>query len=254
MSALPVSVRLALWGTLALAGRVGAADVVQLAHPDVDAVAGDPAGRLELWRDLGEQVVLVALPHPGDLTGMPRCSPDVAGVAADAGECVYVAGIGGLLVPDQAEFGPVGDVGTRVDWQAYEAEPVPRHTLEMLSLSELERELAAAVGEASHDLERVHGRPWSSAPRDSADRRLAAGPWGLPADTSSRALRVMATAARVTTIADEGLVLAASGPALDLHSSRHREMGLRTLQGRADRTLAAAANLAVMDLAGWRPA
>ena len=44
-------------------------------------------------------VVLVALPRPGDLSGMPRGSADLVAAATEAGECVFVPGIGGALVP-----------------------------------------------------------------------------------------------------------------------------------------------------------
>jgi hypothetical protein len=62
----------------------------------------------------------------------------------------------------------------------------------------------------------------------------------------------MLSAARVGIIVDEGLRLAAT-PSLDVHWSGRREVGLRSLQSVADRALAGATNLAVMDLAGWRP-
>jgi len=114
MPALPLSVRFALWATVSVRGEVDPDDAVVAAHPDVDDISGEPAGRLELWRDFGESAVLVALPRPGDLTGMPRTSLDGSGAAADAGECVFVPGMGGLLVPTLTTFGPEGDEGTSV--------------------------------------------------------------------------------------------------------------------------------------------
>lgn len=260
MPALPLSVRFALWATAALqrgpepeddAGK--AVDrAITGAHPDVDHVTGDPGARLQLWRDFGESAVLVALPRPGHLTGMPRCRLDASGAAAVAGECVYVAGMGGLLVPTMSTFGPSGDEGTAVEWTAYDSEPVPRYQLQALSLRDLDRELTQSVQDGAGALEAVEGRPWSSAPRESAERRLGRSTWGVPEGTSPRALRVMLSAARVSVIVDEGLRLAAT-PSLDLYSSGRREVGLRSLQSVADRVLAAATNLAVMELAGWRP-
>lgn len=255
MSSLPLSVRAALWVTAAW-HRHGVDDVEEAlarAHPDLDHVEGDVA-RIALWRDFGESALLVALPRPGDVSGLPRCSPEVAGAAAAAGECVFVAGMGGLLVPELEAYGPAGDEGVLARWTAYDAQPVARHTLEMIDLSDVERQLSLAVAEGAEELERVEGRPWSSAPRESAERSLAASGWGLPPDLPPRAVRVMTTAARVALIADEGLSLAAAGPTLDAHSSGHRETGLRRLAGAADHALAAAANVAVMAVAGWRPA
>jgi hypothetical protein len=252
MPALPLSVRFALWATVSVRGEVDPDDAVVAAHPDVDDISGEPAGRLELWRDFGESAVLVALPRPGDLTGMPRTSLDGSGAAADAGECVFVPGMGGLLVPTLTTFGPEGDEGTSVEWAAYDSEPVARHRLEALSLRELDHELVAAVSEGSAELEAVDGRPWSAQPREQTERRLEMRTWGVPPGTSPRALRLMLMAARVGVIVDEGLRLAAT-PALDVHSSGRREVGLRSLQSVADQVLSGATNLAVMELAGWRP-
>ncbi|MDQ2782274.1 MAG: hypothetical protein M3Y26_07025 [Actinomycetota bacterium] len=254
MSVLPLSVRFALWGTAALHGVCSPQDAVEAAHQDVDDVAGDPAGQLASWRDFGETALLVALPRPGDAAGMPRAGFAEIGAAAAAGECVFVAGFGGLLVPHLSRFGPIGDEGTLATWTAYEAEPVPRHELESLSLGELDRELTVAVHDSSAALERVEGRPWSSEPRGLAERRLAPRDLDLPSGVSGRALRLLLSAARAAVIVDEGLRLAASGPTLDLFSSGRRESGLRDLQRTTGRVLAGATNLAVMELADWRPA
>lgn len=252
MPALPLSVRFALWATVAVRGELDPDDAVVAAHPDVDHVTGEPARRLELWRDFGESAVLVALPRPGDLTGMPRAGSDGSGAAADSGECVFVPGMGGLLVPTVTSFGPAGDEGTAVDWAAYDSEPVPRHRVEALSLRELDHELAEAVRDGSATLEAVDGLPWTPQPREHTERRLDMRTWAVPPATSPRALRVMLMASRVAIIVDEGLRLAAT-PALDVHSSGRREVGLRSLQSVADRVLAGATNLAAMELAGWRP-
>jgi len=250
---LPVSVRLAVWATAAFHGHLDVDEAIARAHPDLDHYTGD-VGRLHLWRDLGESAVLVALPRPGDLTGMPRAAVDVLGAAAAAGECVYVAGMGGLLVPTLSSFGPEGDLGTAAEWTAYDSEPVARHVLESVTPGDLERDLARAIHQSATTLEEVEGRPWSSQPRQDAERRLAEDRLGLPHLLTPRAVRLVGTAARVGAIADEGLRLAYAGPALDLHSSTRRESGLRALQSAADSALAGATNFAVMQVAGWRPA
>ncbi len=253
MPALPVSVRLAVWSTAAFHGRLDLDEAIARAHPDLDHWTGD-LGRLHLWRDLGESAVLVALPRPGDLTGMPRAQVEVSGAAADVGECVYVPGMGGLLVPGLSTFGPAGDEGTTVEWTAYDAQPVARHVLESVSLGELERSLMDAVRDGAAVLETTDGRPWSADPRSNAEQRLRDGRWGLPDGLAPAAVRLMGMAARIGVIAHEGLQLAAAGPALDVHSSSRREAGLRALRSAADAALAGATNLAVMQLAGWRPA
>lgn len=253
MSSLPLSVRLALWVTASWHADVAFEDAVAVAHPDIDHVTGD-LGRIALWRDFGESALLVALPRPGDLTGMPPTSTDAAGEAAAAGECVFVPSLGGMLVPTLSAFGPEDDEGTSAAWTAYDSDPMARHVLEAVDLGDLERGLAGTVREWADALEAVEGRPWSNGPRDDAERRLGSDPWGLPAGIPARAVRVMTSAARIAVIAEEGLRMAAAGPTLDVHSSSQREIGLRRLESAADAALAGATNVAVMALAGWRPA
>lgn len=255
MPELPASVRLALWTTTAwnCGGDLEAA--VETALPDIDHVAGD-LGRLTLWRDLGERALLVALPVPGDLTGLPGATATAQGAAATAGECVFVPGVGGMLVPTIAAFGSQAasalDTGTRVDWEAFDADPVPQHRIEALEPSQLERHLRQELIEATEALDRLGGRPFSpAAARDLADAALG-GRWGLPPGLPPRSQRVIALAGTVGQIVDAGL----AGPddSLDTATSRARRSLLMKLQRSADRALADAANTACAVLAGWRPA
>ena len=253
MSVLPASVRLALWATASFSGRSRLEDVLARALPDVDHVDGDVLARLQLWRDLGERAVLVALPRAGDLRGMPRGSAEFAAAAATAGECVYVPGMGGALVPRLEVYGPEVDQGTRVTWSAYDTDPVPAHTLEALSLSEIERELRSELIELTEALDGLDAKPWagSSDLRASADERLGGRGWGLPEGLPQRATSVMTLAAQVGTITDVGL--AHVGHAVSAHGTERRRALLSDLQGAADRALAAAATVASLSLAGLRP-
>ena len=255
MPELPASVRLALWTTAAWNGGGDLETAVATALPDVDHVAGD-LGRLGLWRDLGERALLVALPAPGDLTGLPGAPGEAQGAAATAGECVFVPGVGGMLVPTVATYGSHAgsalDTGTRVDWKAYDADPVPQHRIEALEPSQLERHLRQELIEATEKLDRIGGRPFSSAAaRDLADAALG-GRWGLPTGLPPRSQRVIALAGTVGQIVDVGL----DGPddALDTATSQSRRSLLLALQRSADRALADATNAACAVLAGWRPA
>jgi hypothetical protein len=277
---LPASVRLALWTTLAWNGGAPLEAAIEAALPDVDHVAGD-LGRLQLWRDLGERALLVALPAPGDLTGVPGARTEAHGAAAEAGECVFVPGVGGLLVPTVATFGSaLGpspgnpspgssspgssspgnpspdtsslDTGIRVDWTAYDADPVPRHRVEALEPSQLERHLRLELLEVTESLDRVGGQPFAAdAARELADASLG-GRWGLPDGLPPRAQRVIALAGTVGQIVDAGL----GGPddALSTTTSQARRSLLQRLQRAADRALADATNAACAVLAGWRPA
>jgi hypothetical protein len=256
MPELPASVRLALWTTSAWASGGSVAKAVERALPDVDHVDGD-LDRLSLWHELGEQALLVALPAAGDLGGVPSSSPEARGAAAESGECVFVPGLGGMLVPSMTTYGAAGtagglDVGTRVDWTAYDADPVPRHRVEALETSQLERHLREQLAVATERLDALGGQPFAgSAARELADAALG-GRWGLPDGLPGRAARVISTAGTVARVVD--VALATPDGALTAGSSVERQSILRALQRAADRALADATNAACAVLAGWRPA
>lgn len=251
---LPASVRLALWVTASWRGDLATTDALARAFPDLDHVAGDLA-RLDVWRDLGERALFVALPRPGDLSRMPRGSAEATAHAADAGECVFVAGIGGVLVPTLSEYGPEGDVGFRADWTAYEADPLPRHRMEMLDLREIERELMSRMREHTAGFEAVGGHPWGDQARAEAQADLDTALWGIPTTTSGRALRIMSLAANLSRLAHRTSSLTSLGSGgLDAGTTAARSRLLRDLAADADTALADATNVAVMSIAGWRPA
>jgi hypothetical protein len=255
MPELPASVRLALWATAAWTAGGDAERALAAALPDIDHVAGD-LGHLSLWRDLGERALLVALPAPGDLSGVPGAGAEAQGAAAEAGECVFVPGVGGMLVPTVAVFGPSSgsrlDTGTRVDWRAFDSDPVPRHRVEALEPSQLERHLRQELFEATEALERLGGQPFAgTAAREVADAALGAD-WGLPGGLPSRAQRVIAMAGAVGQVVD--IALAGPDGALEATTASTRRYLLQRLQRAADRALADAANAACAVLAGWRPA
>jgi hypothetical protein len=254
MSELPASVRLAVWVTAAWSGELPLTKALARSFPDVDHVAGD-LGRLEVWHDLGERALFVALPRPGDTSRMPLGSVPAAAVAAEAGECVFVPALGGVLVPRLSEFGPSGDVGHRIDWTAHEADPVPRHRLEMIDLRDVERTLLLRLREHSEAFERVGGTPWSHTARAEAEAAMDSRQWGLPEATPPKALRVMSLAATAGRLAERAGRLADLGShGLDATTNAQREALLRALSGDADDALTDATNAAVMSLAGWRPA
>src|SRR5689334_8958529 len=208
MPELPASVRLSLWTTHAWATGAPVLDAIGRALPDIDHVAGD-LDRLTLWHDLGEQALLVALPAPGDLVGVPAASTEAQGAAAVGGECVFVPGLGGMLVPTISTFGAGSegglDLGTRVDWTAYDAEPVPRHRVEALEPSQLERHLRDEIRAATEAIDAVGGQPFgATAARELADAALG-GRWGLPTGLPGRAARVIALAGTIATVVDVAL-------------------------------------------------
>lgn len=250
---LPASVRVALWGTAALAGPVPVEEVRRLALPDIDECVGlvEPLG---LWRDLGERAVLVALPRPGNLSGMPASSPELVAAATAAVECVFVPGVGGALVPELEEFGPEGDRGWTVTWTAYPADPYPVHRVEALDLGALELSLRTELATLTEELVGAGGPPFGAAAERGASRARAAqrraGSWGVPDGLPPRALRVIDLAGTVLTLADAGLDTVSSS--LDAGTTVRRRDLLRRLQGHASQALADATNAAAVHLAFGR--
>lgn len=247
---LPASVRVALWGTEVLAGRLPAGQLARRALPDVDECHG-LGEQVGLWRDLGERTVLVALPRPGDLTGMPQGSSELAAAAARAEECVFVPGVGGALVPEIEQFGPPGDRGWLARWSAFEAAPVATHRVEALDLGAIELQLRRELAALTDALASAGGPPFGPAADRGAARARAtctgAGSWGLPDGLPPRAVRVIDLAGTVLLLTDAGLDTVTSS--LDVSTTVRRTDLLRRLQAHAGRALADATNAAVLHLA-----
>jgi len=251
MSSLPASVRLSLWITAAWSGHVDVSEALRRALPDIDHVDG-AVDQLRVWQDLGERVLVCALPRPGDVRGLPRGNRELVQAATDSGECVYVPGIGGALVPTLEEFGPEGDVGTAVHLTAYDCDPTPTHRLEALRESDIERTFRQHLGEAIGALEGLDVQPWAgSTLRERADEHVALDGWGLPPGMPGRALRVLQQAATTGAAADLGLT---HSPAIDLTADRHRHLLLLDLQSASDQAMADACTVAALTIAGMRPA
>lgn len=248
---LPLCVRLCLWATAAYAGQLTVEQAVARAHPDLDDVTGD-LHRLPLWHELGERALLVALPRPGNLSGMPRGSAELVAAATEAGECVYVPGIGGALVPTIEHFGPENDQGTRVTWSAYDCDPVPVHTLEALSLKEIERTFRDELSEHTRALEALDTRPWAGSLFRSVADELSLSQWGLPSGMPPRATNVVTMAAMVGVATELGLTDQAQSQVLTGMVAEQRRLVLTKLDASADTALAAAATVAALSLAGLR--
>jgi hypothetical protein len=154
--ALPVSGRLAWWGTAWLRGLVVADLVVDavLADDATHVVAGLPGtdGSVSLVRALGElraaavEDIGLALPGPGDPVGIGGPA-DFSAAALAAGEAVVAGGFG--LVPRR--------VGAAVEWTAYPAE-----RRQLTDVGEADRTLRRTLQDAAQtlaDLEVARWRP-----------------------------------------------------------------------------------------------
>lgn len=249
MADLPASVRVALWATAALAGRLDLDEVPRRAMPDLDHVDG-LVSQLALWRDLGERVVLVALPRAGDLRSMPRGSPNLVAAATQAEELVYVTGLGGALVPAIQTFGPEGDQGWEAQWSAFDSDPVPQHVVQQLSLPDVELTLRREVAALTEQLGRAPGQPLSGHGLEHAAREGVNESWGLPEGLPPRAIRVIELAGAITGLAGAGLDHRLHS--VDSSSTLQREQLLRQLHDVAAGALVAATNVGALHLAGWR--
>jgi hypothetical protein len=184
---------------------------------------------------------------------MPRGSADLFAAATEAGECVYVPGIGAALVPTIENFGPADDQGTRVTWSSYDCDPVPVHTLEALSLGEIERGFRQELTERTLAIEALDAGPWAgSALRSKADE-LSIGQWGLPGGLPSRATHIITMAAVIGVATELGLSDQAQSQVLTGTVAEQRRIQLNCLDASADVAMAAAATVAALSMAGLRP-
>lgn len=207
----PRSVRLAAWGAAALRGQVPVAAAVAAVTGDDEphSVAGEhgrdhPGDLTTLLDGLPRVATLRAvLPVPGDVLGL--AGP--AGLnldALEAGEAVVVEPSGasrGLgLVPQVSEFGSPWEPGASVTWQVHPARA--RRVVGWGSLAEAESALREALATATAALARLDVARWRE---DAADQVAAVRDGALRSDaapptTDPRAVRVLASAARVRAI------------------------------------------------------
>lgn len=249
MPVLPASVRVALWASAAFNGITDHSEVACQALPDMDDVTG-LTDSLSLWREVGERVVLVALPRPGRLGGMPSAPASTSSAAAAVQEAVYVPGLGGVLVPEIAAYGPADDQGWQVDWAMHPSDPVPQHVVAALSVADVELRLRTLMAQVSADLEIRPGAPMAQAATEVFARRSLNDRWGMPPGMPSRPARIIELAGSIVTLTDIGL--SESLQSVDVSTTVHREQVLRTLQDAALGGLADATNVAAMHYAGWR--
>ncbi len=249
MPELPASARAALWGTAHLSGRVDLDAALRASAPDADHLEGLHTW-WQTWASLGERVVLMALPRPGDYGDLPR-GPQLRDAALEVGECLFVPGLGGGLVPQVHEYGPEGDRGLAVTWRHYDSDPVAAHVLDAWSIRDAERAVADAVRDATATLA-GSATPWASRGLvEQAQGRLDDPAWGLPAGLPPRAARVVATAASVGALARLGLDSPADGLAAPGIAARLET--LRRLESAAEHALGRAVCIAALHLAGLRP-
>ena len=231
LSLLPVSGRLAWWGTSWLRGHVGPDDLLDaVLADDVTHVVVDPAGPRTLISELGRLRQAgatgfgAAFPVEGDLVGLGGPVP-FNDAALDVGEAVVVLGTESALVPSR--------VGPTVEWTPFAA-----RRRQLPDVGEADRELRAVLLASAERLAALDVARWRP---EIADRLmnlrhrppLTAAP-GVPTrcvDLAERGLQALE-------IAD--LALEDDGAALTVHESEQRRGSLAPLARAGRRALVAA--------------
>ncbi|MEH3075988.1 MAG: hypothetical protein PGN11_13370 [Quadrisphaera sp.] len=282
---LPRSARLAAWGTAVLNGRAapgtGIAAITGSDEPH-DVTGGDPlpgwgaAGRTssgsapddvgavalaQLFAGLataGARSLRVALPAPGDPAGLPGPA-GFSAEAVEAGEAVLVDdelllvdGVGRVgLVPEVSWFGSAWEPGADVTWRVFPtwSPKAPDGT----TLADADRSLRAGLTEATRVLAGLDVARWrdDAADRITAVREGALATSELPPGCPDRAVRVVASAARVRAIVE--LATEDDGAAVSSSEALARARSLREVDGVARRALAVAVNAAAAELSGTAP-
>ncbi|MCV2393334.1 hypothetical protein OEB99_03350 [Actinotalea sp. M2MS4P-6] len=243
---LPRSVLLALWLAYVPSGRGDLRRAVQLLQGDdephvVEGLAAEPVDLGRLLTMLGgKREIAAVLPVPGDL-GVP---PEVAGLAADAGEAVIVLGDdqGWALVPNVQEFGSARETGHLVTWRAV-ALPSGRRSLtgSLGTLAEAQQDLRATLQRAVQALDDLDVARWRPEAAEAlAELRTDPGLTAVPDQVDRRVVGTLVEAVRLLRIVE--LAEANEGGAVNVWQADQRSTALREV-GRAARRAIAAATL-----------
>ena len=231
---LPRSAALAAWTAAVLAGRAGVGDAVTAVVGDEEhdvewATAGsaglaaedavghpvpDPAyvsDLLVLLSAASEGTsarVRVALPVPGDTTGLPP-APGLVGHACDAGECLVVENLRGgpdgvfhlAAVPEVSGYGTAVEPGHHVTWTVFVTglPAIMGAAGAPTSVAEADLELRIALRDVTKELERLEIAAWSGRGRGPSDPAVLPP---LPDTFGTRARHVLSSASHVLDIVD----------------------------------------------------
>ena len=247
MSAPGLAITFALRVTAAWQGGPPLGEAIRRAHRGVDEVFGADKF-LDFIEPVDRTALFITLPRPGHPSLVARDLPG-AGVTqlGDAGEGVFTLA-GRVGIPEVSTFGSALEPGLRVDWHSYAGAPVALTRLEALHTRELRRELASAMAAATDALASLGAMPWRPADRPRPQ------PLDLPPGIGPTTVAVLELAANAAEAARVGLTDLAATWVSTAGDTMARELALRELLVRAESVLEGAANCAVLELAGRRPA
>ncbi|MCR1782893.1 hypothetical protein KVF89_10145 [Nocardioides carbamazepini] len=237
MSALPVSARLAWWGTAWLRGRLGPDEVVDAVRgDDVSHVVSSPDGPSSLLLELaaarnhGADGVAAAFPAPGDPAGL-RGPRELTTAAIEAGEVVLLPG--SALVPRQ--------VGRAVEWTVLPAARRPPP-----DVGDADRRLRAALLTAANVLAGLDVARWQPLVADELHDLRAGVPVAAPPGTPGRCVDLASRALHLEAVVE--LALRDDGGALSAGDAAARRDTLEPLERAARHALTAACSPD-----GWPP-
>jgi hypothetical protein len=253
----PRSLRLAAWGSAVLAGACPVPAMLNAVTGDDEPhviLAEDPAelpagcspgdglaALVDAWRHAGVPALTLRLPVPGNVLGLPG-PPAFNVTALEAGECVVTerspSGEVWGAVPDVEQFGSAPEPGYLVTWSVRRVEG--RAATDLASVSEADQALRLALARASDELAGLDVARWR---QDAAalvagvrDGGLERGT--LPASTSPRAVRVIASALRLRAIV--AVASQDDGSSVTSQEVQRRSRALHDLDDVARRALVAA--------------
>lgn len=236
MPDLPAAARLVAWGNACLSGAVSpdeAADRVTGPTDSTHRVFGLPGETgavsmtyaLARLRALGVTSMRLALPRPGDVSGLPG-PPAFNERALASGAAALAAGPIPLGLLDE----------TRGAWTVHHVEPDARTPVQ---LAEAERELNSVIRTATGRLVHLDVARWHPAAADVLAHQAAQGARSpLPGTASPRAAQVIDCALRLMAIVE--VARADDGAAVSASEMAARREALRDIETAARRAVEAA--------------
>ena len=229
-SPLPVSARLAWWGTAWLRGYVGPDDLVDaviaddVTHVVVGAAGTGLVSAIAGLREAGATGLGAAFPAEGDLVGLggPVAFNDAA---LEVGEAVVAIGAEVGLVPSR--------VGPTVEWTL-----LPARRRQLPDVGEADRELRSVLLGTADDLARLDVARWRPEIADRLMNLRHRAPVVAPPGIPPRCVDLAARGLQALEIAE--LALEDEGGALTVHEMEQRRGALTPLARAGRRALVAA--------------